>query len=872
MVGWNSQHTIGRTICRVPDGDGTRDGYDDVSSIAAGWQFDQVPSISLLLISPDLEQDGYSGQNTTYGLKITNIQDNDDVVDISNISGPWGWEVLILYQNGTPLSDSNGNGLPDILVPARGSVAVIVVVMVPTNALPGDNETTIITIQSTFNPMLTDNATLITTVRISLPPLQTVTFPVDSYVIPFDDKQNDVIKAFGFVHALLRNGCYIYRIIEPPNATIYTTMFPFGEEFAGGPVLIMPYDAAIVDAVHSSFPSVTFDTTIIPFTSDRVNVIIEPTNILIIYGVWGHTQDVLTDMEIPYTMVTRSEVEQDPDMLFDYDLIVDDCPGWMGSVPPAVASNMQLMAETGGEIIFTDRALLDLDAVFPGHIPITSNSGGEWRCQTHLIPEFPGQYYGPDRLDIYTMGGGWIMMTPTDPEVRIMVDSPWYNYDYRVLAAYFYVGSDIDSLGVVEGFAFHPGDQPPDASILASIFFGNKFVHMPPSSNLPDPLPPELYINAVGDDIILNWTPPKVPGVSNYLIYRSTSQTDFDFSDIWVDTSLHDDNGIIPLRITWNDTGAASDSAPQEYYYTIRTVLDSGKISFTSRTVGKWTKTFPQGVSTFSLPLDPIDTYYTDYYTTTMNADYIKYMNPIMHIWIQHNFGDGITNNIEMKLGEGFEVKFSSQTTYTFTGMPGAMIMYNDDTGFLGFDHTTEAKSLMVTVEVNGDVSLTWQEPGSIAVGDWYDVYCSNERDGFFGTLDVDYLLVSRVDFGTNTATHIDAQADSPGARLYYMVVPFNATGVRGSSTYRIGIWTEEYLAQYDTFGIPLKLSSYPTADWFCDNIPNTVGMNYYNIDTQRWCWHSMRMPEGAFDPVLVMVEGYQISTSNATKFTFIGI
>jgi hypothetical protein len=255
-----------------------------------------------------------------------------------------------------------------------------------------------------------------------------------------------------------------------------------------------------------------------------------------------------------------------------------------------------------------------------------------------------------------------------------------------------------------------------------------------------------------------------------------------------------------------------------------------------------------------------------------MSADYIKYMDPITHTWIQHNFGDGNTNNVEMKLGEGFEVKFSSQTTYTFTGMPGAMIRYDDGTGFLGFDFTTEAKSLQVTVEANGDVSLTWQEPTSMGAGDWYIVYYSNERDGFFGTLDVDYLLVSSVSFGTNTATHGDAQANSPGARLHYMVVPFNATSVRGSSTYSIGIWTEEYLSQYDTIGIPLKLSVYHTADWYCDNIQNTVGINYFNISSQRWSWHSERMPVGAFDTILEMTAGYQISTSGPTKYTFIGI
>ncbi|UCG69565.1 MAG: lamin tail domain-containing protein, partial [Thermoplasmata archaeon] len=39
MVGWSSQHEQGKTMSRVPDGNGTRDGYDDASSIAAGWVF-----------------------------------------------------------------------------------------------------------------------------------------------------------------------------------------------------------------------------------------------------------------------------------------------------------------------------------------------------------------------------------------------------------------------------------------------------------------------------------------------------------------------------------------------------------------------------------------------------------------------------------------------------------------------------------------------------------------------------------------------------------------------------------------------------------------------------------------------------------------
>jgi hypothetical protein len=254
-----------------------------------------------------------------------------------------------------------------------------------------------------------------------------------------------------------------------------------------------------------------------------------------------------------------------------------------------------------------------------------------------------------------------------------------------------------------------------------------------------------------------------------------------------------------------------------------------------------------------------------------MNATYIKWMNTTTHTWMKH--GDGGNNNTQIIVGEGYDVKFTNQTNYTFTGLPGSMINYDNDTGFLGFDPATEARNLTVVVEPNGNVTLSWQEPGSMGMGDWYEVYYSNARDGFFGTPGIQYeLACPAVNFGTNTTTITGLGANNPGARLYIMVVPFNASGIRGSSTYSIGIWTEEYLSQYDTFGIPLKLESNETADWYCDNIPDTVGINYYIYSQERWSWHSTRMPKGAFDPVLEMTKGYQISTSGPTKFTFIGI
>ncbi|UCE37260.1 MAG: right-handed parallel beta-helix repeat-containing protein [Thermoplasmata archaeon] len=383
----------------------------------------------------------------------------------------------------------------------------------------------------------------------------------------------------------------------------------------------------------------------------------------------------------------------------------------------------------------------------------------------------------------------------------------------------------------------------------------------------PEFLPPELCItvSSNGNDVILYWdSPPSSPGTT-YQIYRSTSQIGFNFN------SPHD----TAFQSPWTDSNAANPGQlnyEEQYYYVIRTRNMQGEMTRTSRTVGKWTRVFSQGVSSFSLPLEPIDTLYTDDLTSITNAEYIKYIDPITRTWRQHNFGDSALNNTEMKLGEAYEIKFSQQSKHTFTGLPGAMILYDDDIGFSGFDPDTDAQSLNISIESDGDVRLSWQAPTGMGTGDYYLVYCSNTRDGFFGDLNSGFSIVDSVGFGINTAMHEGARANDPGTRLYYMVLPVNATRVMGAGTYSVGIWTEKYLSQYDTIGIPLKLENNQTVDWYCDNIPDTVGINYFDHNGQRWAWHATRMPEGTYDTVLEMTEGYQISTSDTTKYIFIGI
>lgn len=328
--------------------------------------------------------------------------------------------------------------------------------------------------------------------------LETITFPAGTYVIPMDDKQNDIIRAFGFLTNVLQNAT-IYRIIEPPDITIKTSSYPAGTTYSGGPVLVMPEDSAAIASAQAIFPSVTVDTLNESFTSNRVFRVEEPTDILIIYGRWAHTQDVLDDMGIPYTMVNRSDVEANPSMLLNYDLVVVDCPGWAGSPPTEVQDKIRELVNRGGEVIFTDVALLDLAEIFPGYTTVVLNVyGGVLNCTTHNPPvgltegEFPSQYYGPANVMIYTEGGGYVF-SAVSPGVRVILDCQNYSGGYCILAAYFNYGR-----GIVEGFAYHPQEQvevgppgpgtgDPNSYNVSCIFYGNKFVHAAKPKPTPTP-------------------------------------------------------------------------------------------------------------------------------------------------------------------------------------------------------------------------------------------------------------------------------------------------------------------------------------------------------------------------------------------------
>lgn len=313
----------------------------------------------------------------------------------------------------------------------------------------------------------------------------TVSFPIGTHVIPMDDKQADRLKAFGLAHLIARQGGILHRVIEPPDIVLYTEAHPAGDVYQGGPIFILAEDGSILRSAWAQFPSVTVERLAQGITSDRVYQVRRGTNILLIQGLFGRTELVLDAMSIPYAVAQRSEVAASPEVMSYFDLIIDDCPGWRGDVPSHVAYAMRERVAVGGEIIFTDIAIDDLNEVFPGYCMPVDNHYGTWEFTFHNVGEFLTQYSGPPSLPLLTKGGG-VVVSSVSEDVIVMLDTELYGSpgDYAVAGFYFRYWD-----GIVEGLAIHPPEQSPESRLLTSTIFGNKFVHSISVIPTPEPTP-----------------------------------------------------------------------------------------------------------------------------------------------------------------------------------------------------------------------------------------------------------------------------------------------------------------------------------------------------------------------------------------------
>jgi len=327
------------------------------------------------------------------------------------------------------------------------------------------------------------------------PGLLTFSFLTGSPLIPMDEKQADPLAAYGLVHALLRVGVTVHRVITPPSPAFRTEFQGPEEAYRGGPFLIWFEQRDQFLPIAATFPTVTWKELEEPYIVRRLFSVTEPTDILLIKGYnperneildYGLTQVALDRMGIPYTTASVEAVDADPNQVFNYDLLIADCPAWYpDEVPSDVAAILRLFVDGGGAIAFTDRGLKGLVEVFPDRMVIEGSRAWTGNATIHPAAGILGQFYGDTDVTVATEPNtlfplGYVIKS-IGANVSILMDTQEYPIGlrntpaYRILAANFTYGN-----GTVAAFAYHPSEQPAGSFAFTSSLYGNVFVRAGP--------------------------------------------------------------------------------------------------------------------------------------------------------------------------------------------------------------------------------------------------------------------------------------------------------------------------------------------------------------------------------------------------------
>lgn len=331
--------------------------------------------------------------------------------------------------------------------------------------------------------------------------LETKVFAVNTIVIPMDEKQGDRLSVFGFMQWLNRQSKTYFRLIQGPldNVVLVTGACPTdGCAYKGGPLFI---EGVLPSPIPTEFSGVTVDVLKKTFASTSFARSSKAPKIVLVSNPpvdMGHTYQVLNAMKLKYDSKSIADIEANPNILANYDLIIDDCPGWSANyvttMPTAVQEAIKGFVNAGGEAIFTDIALIDLYALFGEYAGIAWNglvSPDLYNFTVNPYAETPGQYAGPPSLDLHIppLGIIGVSLQPDPPkwtEVRPLLDSiaftpiDWmpapHLAGYAMPAFYFPYGK-----GVVEGFGFHIPDQVGETATITAQLLGNKVTHPVPN-------------------------------------------------------------------------------------------------------------------------------------------------------------------------------------------------------------------------------------------------------------------------------------------------------------------------------------------------------------------------------------------------------
>jgi hypothetical protein len=907
LVGWDKWHAADCSISRIPDGYGISigferyalDGYDDVTSLEAGWQFINNPTMGVISIEHDQKKVGDTGEIVTYKLTVMN-HGYSDTIDLYNQTFGEGWVVEFYFADGlTKLVDTNQNGIPDTGLLAPNEILNITVKINIPYENPGDRMDTMVYAVPANSSFGKDAVTLTTE---TYPHLE-----INKSVSPNQIWLNGSEASYTPQEATITlsvRGAGLTQYVTFPQDVVF--VIDKSGSMASSDPASLRISAAMNYVDNMSLP----DRGAVVGYDDYAYLVDGPGEV----GAHSNGEYTVWDLSSQYQDIKDN---------------IDECDAAMGLTSTGAALEIavnQLIAN-GNEshvqaIILTtdgmafDPALAYQQAkrardngilIFVIFLDVTGWLEGWWL--KHFLSDATGGVYYPTAdpaaiVGIYQQIGAFINeiagrdINVGDTVYMIQdVLPPYIDYvpgTFTVLpneisvnaTGYTFLGWEKQQVSINETWICKFNIRANTVGILATNDYVNSRVNYTKWNNetmedffpllqltvrSPFPEPPFLRIYNNGTTVILNWLPPNVPDVDHFLIYRSAQRDDFgDFETPWVNTSDWA-TGIDPLgpafpvgdRLSWNDTTATASS---EYYYIIRTVNSEGVVSFTSNTVGKYDKNFPIGTSTFSLPFEPSYNRNVSFYIQQIGSsptDYIKWQDPATQTWVTHNLsdGEGVKDTV-MKVGEGYEIYLSSPTTYSFWGEPASSLRFLESM-------MPRPGNFAVRVSAQ-DVFLSWDE---VTGADHYIVYRATSREALNDpSLS---FAAETASFGIDAWVDLDPKTNIGGNQFYYSVGAVNSSSIHTcyNTTYSIGVWIGDYPEGYSAIGLPVKTFDHDTKtiDSYCDDIPNTVGINYYIIGGQRWGWHRYNMPMGAYDDVMGYANGYQLSSSSASYYYFIG-
>jgi len=375
------------------------------------------------------------------------------------------------------------------------------------------------------------------------------------------------------------------------------------------------------------------------------------------------------------------------------------------------------------------------------------------------------------------------------------------------------------------------------------------------------PEPPDPIVGVDGDDIVLEWS--AVPEASSYKVYGGESPEEIDFAATI--------SGII-VGTAWEHTDGNRNH--KEYYYIIRSVDIRGWEGPSSDIIGKYTKAFPRGYSTFSLPLEPFETNRISWYTTDMplsDADTIYRYDYSYQRWIGHPklLPEGV-DDFDLVMGEGYMIFAKEPFNYAFTGRPGTTIRYASGMSQDPRIGTEGAFRASLSLEkVSNGIKLSWSTPQDVDLGTLFQPYETAASYNIYRARDRDGFKFANPYASTTDTSYIDENAD--GNEYYYMVVPVNAFGREGSSTYSAGIIIKSYSKGYSSFGLDLKMEDPEQAGWFIAEGEIVDTLYYYDVFKQMWIGHPKLLPESIDNPLIGVSEGHMVFVKNELKVIITG-